>query len=124
MPFFGIGKLSGLLGRWNNKARLTLTHLTHTYPLQASVLPSTASTPVQASCGISNITVLQLEVLLDQQQDRLLLQPPAQDFLEGLAAWLRGLAAMARDVPQLLQHLHLQVKRLEYTGHVYQRMSL
>jgi hypothetical protein len=55
--------------------------------------------------------VLQLEVLLQQQHQRcqLQLQPAAGDFVEGLAVWLRGIEGMARAVPRLLQHLHLQV---------------
>jgi hypothetical protein len=34
----------------------------------------------------------------------------AGDVVEGLAVWLRGIAGMARAVPRLLQHLHLQVR--------------
>jgi hypothetical protein len=61
--------------------------------------------------GSSSHTVLQLEVLLEQhhQHCQLQLQPHAGDFVEGLAVWLRSIAGMARAVPRLLQHLHLQV---------------
>lgn len=63
------------------------------------------------SAGSSSSSVLQLEVLLEQhhQHCQLQLQPHAAEFVEGLAVWLRGIAGMARAVPRLLQHLHLQV---------------
>jgi hypothetical protein len=34
----------------------------------------------------------------------------SRDFVEGLAVLLQGIAGMARAVPRLLQHLHLQVR--------------
>lgn len=77
--------------------------------MQAVADTATDDAGTGASSGTSRIVVLQLEVLLDQQQDTLLLQPHAQDFMDGLTSWLRGLAALARSVPQLMQHLHLQV---------------
>lgn len=62
-----------------------------------------------AGPGSNGITVLQLDVLLDEQHDQLQLQPPAEEFVEGLAAWLRGITSIARGVPQLQQHQQLQV---------------
>jgi hypothetical protein len=77
------------------------------YFVQAPGCPKAVGVP-----GSSSHTVLQLEVLLEQhhQHCQLQLQPHVGDFVEGLAVWLRGIAGMARAVPRLLQHLHLQVR--------------
>lgn len=85
-------------------------------------MPLDADATPEPTSGTSDIVVLQLEVLIDQHHNILLLQPHAQDFLESLAVWLRGLESLARGVPQLMQHQHLQVsvlRLLQFTAIVF-----
>lgn len=82
------------------------------FVVQAPVTPTAtdAASGLAATSGASSVVVLQLEVLFDQQHDRLLLQPHAQEFQDALDRWLHGVEGMVRDVPQLMQNAQLQVR--------------
>ncbi|KAF8058456.1 DNAH6 [Scenedesmus sp. PABB004] len=61
-----------------------------------------AAAPAGGASGAH--AVLQLEVLLEPRRDALLLSPAPRAFDDALAAWLRGVVALARGVPCLTAH--------------------
>eukprot|EP00879_Flechtneria_rotunda_P011718 GHRR01012239.1.p1 GENE.GHRR01012239.1~~GHRR01012239.1.p1 ORF type:complete len:1535 (+),score=570.67 GHRR01012239.1:286-4605(+) len=69
---------------------------------------SAATTPhgslANTVTGRSSTVVLQLEVLLNDMPDQLYLEPTGQAFIYELDAWLRGVAATAKGMQQLLHH--------------------